>query len=185
VLGCICFVHIHGPTRDKLDPRALRYIYVGYSPTHKGYKWCHPPSRKCFVLMDVTFFELQPYFSSTHTSFQRESSSEEKFFMNSTLPMPTFSESQPYFFHPPTLLFKGRVQVKRSFIWIVLYMSPLICQSKTNSNHLLMSLLLMGNVNHRQWSSREFTQDAKKIRLFQILFAKHLTLTKVIVLRIW
>jgi hypothetical protein len=46
------------------------------------------PSRKRFVLMDVTFFELQPYFSSTHTSLQGESPSEEKSSMSNPLPVP-------------------------------------------------------------------------------------------------
>lgn len=46
VFGCVCFVHIHGPTRSKLDPKSLKCVFVGYSPTQKGYKYYHPPSRK-------------------------------------------------------------------------------------------------------------------------------------------
>jgi len=65
VFGCICFVHVHGLARGKLDPRALKCVFVGYSLTQKGCKCYHPPSRKQFVLMDVTFFETQLYFSST------------------------------------------------------------------------------------------------------------------------
>ena len=56
VFGCVCFVHVHGPTQGKLDPRALKCVFVGYSPTQKGYKCYHPPSKKQFVSMDVTFF---------------------------------------------------------------------------------------------------------------------------------
>jgi hypothetical protein len=67
VFGCVCFVHIHGSTRSKLDPRSLKCVFVGYSPTQKRYKCYHPPSRKCFVSMDVTFFEQQSYSSSTLT----------------------------------------------------------------------------------------------------------------------
>jgi len=33
VFGCVCFVHIHGPARGKLDLRALKCVFVGYSPT--------------------------------------------------------------------------------------------------------------------------------------------------------
>jgi hypothetical protein len=33
MFGCVCFVHIHGLTQRKLDPRALKCIFVGYSPT--------------------------------------------------------------------------------------------------------------------------------------------------------
>jgi hypothetical protein len=90
---CLFFSHIHDPTQGKLDPRALKCIFVRYSPTHKGYNNYHPPSQKRFVSMDVTFFKLQPYFSSTYTSLRGESPSEEKLFMSSPLPIPaTVSE---------------------------------------------------------------------------------------------
>lgn len=65
VFGCVAFVHIHNQNRGKLDPRALRCVFLGYSPTQKGYKCYHPPTRKFFVLMDVTFFENTSFFPKT------------------------------------------------------------------------------------------------------------------------
>ena len=47
--GCIAFVHIHSHNRGKLDPRARKSVFVGYSPTQKGYKCLDPISRKLFV----------------------------------------------------------------------------------------------------------------------------------------
>ena len=44
VFGCICFVHLHGQSRSKLYPRTLKCVFIGYSPTQKGYKCYHPPS---------------------------------------------------------------------------------------------------------------------------------------------
>jgi hypothetical protein len=41
VFYCVCFVHVHGLARSKLDPRALKCVFVGYSPTQKGYKCYH------------------------------------------------------------------------------------------------------------------------------------------------
>ena len=45
VFGCFSFVHIHSNNRGKLDPRALKCIFVGYSSTQKGYKCYHPPTK--------------------------------------------------------------------------------------------------------------------------------------------
>src|SRR5262249_45436670 len=62
IFGCVCFVH--RTNVEKLDPRALKCVFVGYSSTQKGYKCYHPPSRKYFVSMDVTFREFEPFFFS-------------------------------------------------------------------------------------------------------------------------
>ena len=38
VFGCVCFVRDHRPSVGKLDPRAVKCVFVGYSSTQKGYK---------------------------------------------------------------------------------------------------------------------------------------------------
>uniref|UniRef100_A0A2N9EG31 Integrase catalytic domain-containing protein n=1 Tax=Fagus sylvatica TaxID=28930 RepID=A0A2N9EG31_FAGSY len=40
--------------RTKLEPRALRCVFVGYALHQKGYRCYHPPSRKLYVTLDVT-----------------------------------------------------------------------------------------------------------------------------------
>ena len=37
VFRCTCFVHIQAPNRDKLDPKATKCVFLGYSSTQKGY----------------------------------------------------------------------------------------------------------------------------------------------------
>jgi hypothetical protein len=67
IFGCVSFVHIHCQSRGKLDPRALKCIFVGYSSsTQKGYKCYHPPSKKFYVLADVTFNEQESYFTAPY-----------------------------------------------------------------------------------------------------------------------
>jgi len=62
VFGCTCFVRDHRPSVGKLDPRAIKCIFVGYSLGQKGYK-CWSPSERClFVSMDVTFRESVPFY---------------------------------------------------------------------------------------------------------------------------
>ena len=53
-------------------------MFVGYSPTQKGYKCYHPPCRKYFVSMDVTLRENEPYFGTTQSSLQGESNGREE-----------------------------------------------------------------------------------------------------------
>ena len=56
IFGCTTFVHEHKNV-GKLEPRAIKCVFVGYSPTQKGYKCFDPKNKKIFVTMDVTLFE--------------------------------------------------------------------------------------------------------------------------------
>ncbi|KAM2042519.1 hypothetical protein ACFX16_036199 [Malus domestica] len=64
VFGCVCFVHIQTLNRDKLDARATKCVFMGYSTTQKGYKCFNPVTKKCTVSRDVKFDEDYPYFTS-------------------------------------------------------------------------------------------------------------------------
>ena len=64
VFGCVCFVHIQTLNRDKLDARATKCVFMGYSTTQKGYKCFNPVTKKCTVSRDVKFEEDYPYFTS-------------------------------------------------------------------------------------------------------------------------
>lgn len=76
IFGCVSFVHIHSQERGKLDPRALKCIFTGYSSTQKGYKCYHPPTKKFFVSRDVTFSEKDAYFTQPY--LQGENQREDK-----------------------------------------------------------------------------------------------------------
>jgi len=65
VFGCPAFVHVHSPYRGKLDPRAIKCVFIGYAPNKKGYKCYHPQSRKVYVSKDVTFHETKSFFPSS------------------------------------------------------------------------------------------------------------------------
>ena len=62
VFGCTCYIHVYQHQRGKMDPRARKCLFVGYSATQKGYQCYHPPSGKVFVSIDVTFLEHEAYF---------------------------------------------------------------------------------------------------------------------------
>lgn len=62
VFGCVCFVKDYRPSVGKLDPRALKCIFVGYSGKQKGYKcWC-PAEKRMFISMDVMFRENESFY---------------------------------------------------------------------------------------------------------------------------
>ncbi|CAL2237877.1 unnamed protein product [Prunus armeniaca] len=64
VFGCVAYVRIQKIHRSKLDPCALRCVFVGYSSHQKGYQCYHPETRHMYVTMDVTFSETE-YFYTT------------------------------------------------------------------------------------------------------------------------
>lgn len=70
--GCTTFVHIPNHARHKLQPRALRCVFIGYGLHKKGYRCFHPPTRKLYVTMDVQFYEQHMYFPTTSAASQGE-----------------------------------------------------------------------------------------------------------------
>lgn len=48
VFGCVAYVHLHKNQRSKLDPCAIRRVFIGFSPQRKGYQCYHPPTRHVY-----------------------------------------------------------------------------------------------------------------------------------------
>ena len=76
IFGCSAFVHIYPQNRGKLDPRAIKCIFLGYSPHQKGYKCYSPVTRRYYHTMDVTFFENHPYYTKSDIQGERNYESE-------------------------------------------------------------------------------------------------------------
>ena len=65
VFGRTVFVHVHNQHRDKIDPRAIKCVFLGYSSTKKGYKCYNPSAIKFYISADVTFIENKHFLSKT------------------------------------------------------------------------------------------------------------------------
>ncbi|RVX07325.1 hypothetical protein CK203_022642 [Vitis vinifera] len=72
--------HIHSYQRDKLDPHALKCIFLGYFNFQKGYQCFHPLIGKYYVSRNVQFYEGSLIFSRNVSlvPLQGEISSREK-----------------------------------------------------------------------------------------------------------
>ncbi|KAK4406515.1 Retrovirus-related Pol polyprotein from transposon RE1 [Sesamum angolense] len=92
VFGCVCFVHIHSPSLDKLSPRSVKCIFLGYSRIQKGYRCYDPQSRKSFTFADVTFFEFTHFYSPQSSAIIPPPS----------VPLPVPTLSVPPHIEPPT-----------------------------------------------------------------------------------
>jgi hypothetical protein len=68
VFGCVAFVHLHKNQRTKLDPCAVRCVFLGYGPHKKGYRCYNPDTKRTYITMNVTFVESEYFFSSSPIS---------------------------------------------------------------------------------------------------------------------
>jgi len=59
-----CFVHNFSPGLDKLSPRSLKCVFLGFTRSQKGYKCFSPFLSRYFVSADVTFDEFSLCFKS-------------------------------------------------------------------------------------------------------------------------
>lgn len=66
VFGCSCFPLIKPYNKHKMDFKSVECTFIGYSPSHKGYK-CLTPSGKVIISRHVTFNEsIFPFAAKDH-----------------------------------------------------------------------------------------------------------------------
>uniref|UniRef100_A0A2N9I8R7 Integrase catalytic domain-containing protein n=1 Tax=Fagus sylvatica TaxID=28930 RepID=A0A2N9I8R7_FAGSY len=74
IFGCVAFVHLHKNQRTKLDPCAVRCLFLGYGLHKKEYRCFDPTTKRTYITMDVTFLESDTFFpsSASNSTLQRE-----------------------------------------------------------------------------------------------------------------
>ena len=63
VFGCIAYVHVSDELRTKLDPKAEKCVFIGYSLEQKGYKCYNPVTCQLQVSRDVVFDEMASWYA--------------------------------------------------------------------------------------------------------------------------
>ena len=70
VFGCIAYVHVPDELRRKLDPKAEKCIFVGYSLEQKGYKCYNPITRELRISRDVVFDEMSSWYCDVQDTIE-------------------------------------------------------------------------------------------------------------------
>ena len=58
VFECIVYVHVLDELQTKLDPKAKKCVFIGYSLKQKGYKCYNLVTHQVRVSKDVVFYEM-------------------------------------------------------------------------------------------------------------------------------
>ena len=72
VFGCIAYVHIPDELRSKLDPKAEKCVFVGYSLDQKGYRCYNPITRELRVSRDVVFDEMSSWYTNVQNTVEAD-----------------------------------------------------------------------------------------------------------------
>ena len=62
IFGCFVFVHLHKNQRTKLEPCAVKCLFLGYGLHKKGFRCYDPKTNRTYTTMDVTFLESEIFF---------------------------------------------------------------------------------------------------------------------------
>ncbi|KAB2626386.1 retrovirus-related Pol polyprotein from transposon TNT 1-94 [Pyrus ussuriensis x Pyrus communis] len=57
IFGSLCYVHVPTETRQKLDAKSVKGVFVGYATCEKGYRILDPCTNKLILSRDVVFDE--------------------------------------------------------------------------------------------------------------------------------
>lgn len=52
IFGSTTYVRIHSYKMEKLEPRAIKCIFIGYSSIQRDYECYHPPFSKFHIFCD-------------------------------------------------------------------------------------------------------------------------------------
>ncbi|CAL1404706.1 unnamed protein product [Linum trigynum] len=92
VFGCLCYPWLRPLTPNKLAPRSVPCVFLGYSKLHKGYRCLHIPTGRIYVSRHVLFDEARfPFAELTSPSPS----------------LPTRSTYQPILLPPPPTALPG------------------------------------------------------------------------------
>lgn len=73
IFGSACYPSLRPYASNKLDPKSLKCVFLGYNEKYKGYRCLHPPTGKVYISRHVLFNEEVFPFTSTYSHLQQTS----------------------------------------------------------------------------------------------------------------
>ena len=58
IFGSACYPSLRPYTANKLDPKSLQCVFLGYNEKYKGYRCLHPPTGRVYINRHVLFDEM-------------------------------------------------------------------------------------------------------------------------------
>lgn len=75
VFGCKCYTCLRPYMKNKLDPKSLVCVFLGYNKKYKGYRSFYPPTGKVFISRHVLFDENHFPFGDIYSQFHKTTDS--------------------------------------------------------------------------------------------------------------
>lgn len=65
--GCACFPTLRDYASNKMDPKSLCCVFLGYTEKYKGYRCLYPPIGRVYLIRHVIFDENVFPFATTYS----------------------------------------------------------------------------------------------------------------------
>lgn len=72
IFGSACYPSLRPYASNKLDPRSLQCVFLGYNEKYKGYRCLHQPTGRVYINRHVIFDEEVQPFATTYSHLQQQ-----------------------------------------------------------------------------------------------------------------
>lgn len=69
VFGCKCYPYLHLYMKNKMDPKSLVCVFLGYNEKYKGFRCYYPPTGRVYISRHVIFDEKSFPYSDIYYKF--------------------------------------------------------------------------------------------------------------------
>lgn len=75
VFGCKCYPYLRPYMANKMDPKSLMCVFLGYNEKYKGYRCLHPPTGRVYISRHLLFDESHFPYADVYSRFHKPTDS--------------------------------------------------------------------------------------------------------------